>query len=56
MYPKCVTCGKAVKDFKSLKHSVKWEVGYEHSKCYIPRIASLIASQTQISVTFNLKE
>jgi|ACXJ01.1.fsa_nt_gi hypothetical protein len=38
--PKCVVCGKKVKDWKTLKHSVTWDGGelqgkYMHRKCFI---------------------
>lgn len=36
---KCIYCHRAVRDYRSLKHSVKWDGGekagqYAHSKCF----------------------
>ena len=37
--PECIYCHRPVRDYRSLKHSVKWDGGqkagqYAHSKCF----------------------
>jgi hypothetical protein len=34
--PKCKACGKPVKDYKKLKHTVEWEGNYYHTHCFMP--------------------